>query len=102
MMQEKGYTLSKEWLSKYREQIKERYGTSTVNSHIAAINQYLKYRNIEWSMQYVRIQKNSYIEESKEFHREEYDRAAGCLQNRRKTMPCGGNHLFYGYPDRGN
>ena len=74
MMQEKGYTLSKEWLSKYREQIKERYGTSTVNSHIAAINQYLKYRNIEWSMQYVRIQKNSYIEESKEFHLEEYDR----------------------------
>lgn len=74
MMREKGYILSKEWLSKYREKMKALYGSSTVNNRIAAINQYLKYRGEGWRMKYVRIQKNSYIEESREFLREEYDR----------------------------
>lgn len=74
MMEEEGDTLSKEWLSKYREQIKQLYASTTVNNHIAAINQYLKYRGKDWRMNYVRVQKNSYIEESREFLREEYDR----------------------------
>lgn len=74
MMEEEGDTLSKEWLSKYREQIKQLYASTTVNNHIAAINQYLKYRGKDWRMNYVRVQKNNYIEESREFLREEYDR----------------------------
>lgn len=74
MMAEEGYTLSKEWLSKYREKIKELYASTTVNNRIAAINQYLKYRGKDWRMNYVRVQKKSYIEESREFRREEYDR----------------------------
>lgn len=74
MTLEKGYTLSREWLAQYRERMKETYGTATVNNRIAAINQYLKYRGMDWRMQYVRVQKNSYIEEDREFCREEYDR----------------------------
>ena len=84
MMREEGYTLSKEWLSEYRERIKGIYGSSTVNNHIAAINQYLSYRGVEWRMKYIRVQKNSYIEESREFRREEYDRLLdACQENER-------------------
>ena len=32
MMEEEGDTLSKEWLSKYREQIKQLYASTTVNN----------------------------------------------------------------------
>lgn len=73
MIQEKGFSLSKEWMSKYREKMKDIYRSSTVNNRIAAINQYLKYKGKDWRLRYVRIQKNSYIEENREFCRKEYD-----------------------------
>ena len=66
MLEKPDYELSKEWLLNYRNQLKEQYSVTTANNYLAAINQYLCYKNVEWRMKFLRIQKKVYIESEKE------------------------------------
>lgn len=84
MLREPDCTLTKEWMARYREKIKEIYSASTANNRFAAINCYLEYLGVDWSVRYIRIQKRAYIEESQEFHRREYERLlAACEDDQR-------------------
>lgn len=74
MLEKPDYELSKEWLLNYRNQLKEQYSVTTVNNYLAAINQYLCYKNVEWRMKFLRIQKKVYIESEKELTLDDYRR----------------------------
>lgn len=67
--------VDKKKLLNYKEWLMERYAVTSVNSMLAALNQFLDFRGFrEWKLRRVKIQKNLFMREEKELTRQEYRR----------------------------
>lgn len=84
-----GRNITKELLIKYRDEMLEKYTVQTVNGILSAINAYLDYCGLEdLRMRLLKVQRQSFLEESKELSKVEYKRLlnTACYQK---------NHRLY-------
>lgn len=67
--------LDKQKILKYKEWLLERYAVNSVNSILAALNQFLEFLDLrELKVRRVKVQKNLFLQEERELTREEYQR----------------------------
>ena len=84
MKEQEGYRMDQTWYIDYRNFLKEQYGSESVNVHIAALNQYLKFCGEDWSLGYVKVQQRIYRKEEEELTLEEYERMLQAVKKNRK------------------
>lgn len=67
--------IEKKNLLEYKEWLMERYAINSVNSMIAALNQFLEFLDVGYlKIKRVKMQKNTFLSEEKELTRKEYER----------------------------
>lgn len=97
MKEQEGYRLERTWYIDYSNFLKEQYGNESVNVHIAALNQYLKFSGENWSLGYVKIQQRIYRKEEEELTLEEYERMLQAVKKEQENVFSLTDSLFNGY-----
>ena len=68
-------SLTSEKISEYKDYLKNNYASSSINSMLAALNQFLKFLGLEnLCVQLIKVQKRMFLEEDRELSKEEYNR----------------------------
>lgn len=79
-----GRGISKELLISYREELLKKYKAQTVNGALSAINAYLDYcRMPGMKIRLLKVQRQPFLEESRELSREEYKRLLSTARRRK-------------------
>lgn len=79
-----GRDISKELLIAYRDELLKKCKAQTVNGALSAINAYLDYCGMsDMKMRLLRVQRQPFLEESRELSRKEYKRLLDAARNRK-------------------
>lgn len=79
-----GRDISKELLMNYRHELQQKCSAQTVNGALSAINAYLDYCGMtDMKVRLLRVQRQPFLEESKELSREEYKRLLNAARHRK-------------------
>ncbi|WP_215700894.1 tyrosine-type recombinase/integrase, partial [Clostridium sp. MCC353] len=67
--------LNKDKMIRFKQELTEQYKTTSVNSILAAVNQFLEFAGVgEYKVKQVRVQKNLFCQQERELSKEEYFR----------------------------
>uniref|UniRef100_UPI0015E15CAD tyrosine-type recombinase/integrase n=1 Tax=Clostridium sp. chh4-2 TaxID=2067550 RepID=UPI0015E15CAD len=82
--------VSKDKMIQFKQDLTERYKTSSVNSILAAVNHFLTFAGMgDCRVKQVRVQRNLFCQQEKELSREEYFRLVNAAQDKKnKRISC--------------